>query len=117
MDKEKLASWLIIIGLAAVFLYAGLDSFLSPDAWIGYFPAFMRGVVSDQLLLGVFSACEIFLALWLLSRRYLFYSGIIAGLTTLGIMIFNLGAFDLVFRDIAIVFAAAALAVLNRAQS
>ena len=112
-NKINLATWLIIIGLATVLLYAAFDSFTDPEEWIGYFPHWMRGIVSDSLSLNSFSIFEIALSFWLLSRKYLFYSGIICALLMLGIVVFNPSQFGVTFRDIGIFFAALALSALN----
>ncbi|MBI2484384.1 hypothetical protein HYV71_04335 [Candidatus Uhrbacteria bacterium] len=113
MKKERVVSLLLRVGLAAVFGYAGVAAFLQPTSWIGYIPEFLRESFDSRFLLTVFSGAEIIVALWLLSGRYLFMAGIISALAILGILTFNLGLFDVVFRDIAIFFAALALAYLE----
>ena len=57
------------VGLAFVFLYAGIAALGNPDAWSGSFPLWLTGVI-----------------------------------------VFNLGALDIVFRDVGLFFAALALA-------
>ena len=116
-SKIKIASILIILGLVIVFLYAAIDSFLSPSEWVGFFPFWMRKIVPVGVLLPAFSVFEIFLSIWLLSGKYIFYAAIVAGITLFGIIVFNPSQFDITFRDISPLFAAAALAVLNRGKS
>lgn len=111
--RVNLAIWLMIIGLVAVLLYAAINSFMHPDDWVGYFPHWMRGIVPESLLLNGFSLFEIVLSLWLLSRKYLFYSAVLTALLMFGIMVFNPSQLIITFRDVAILFAALALAVLN----
>lgn len=114
LDRQhKLASLLLRIGLAFVFLYAAIASFLAPDSWIGYFPLFLRNVIPAQTLLNSFGIYETLLGLWLLWGRHGFYAAALAGLTLLGIIIPNLGALDIIFRDVGILFAALGLVVLN----
>lgn len=113
IEQYKLASLLLRIGLAFVFLYAAIASFLDPNSWIGYFPLFLRQLMRPQILLSGFSVYEILLAIWLLSGKYAFYSASLTGLTLSGIIIPNLGAWDIIFRDVGLLFAALALAVLN----
>ncbi|MBI4250680.1 hypothetical protein HY622_03770 [Candidatus Uhrbacteria bacterium] len=113
MKKERVISLLLRIGLAAVFGYAGVAAFLEPNSWIGYFPQFMREWVDVRILLTAFSGAEIILALWLLSGRFVFMAGMLSALTMLGILTFNLALLDVVFRDVAIFFAALALAYLD----
>lgn len=67
-----------------------------------------------QILLTLFSVYEIILALWLLIGKQLFYAGLLSAATLIGIAAFNLGAIDIVFRDISLALSALALAVLTR---
>lgn len=113
MKKERVISFLLRIGLAAVFAYAGIAAFLQPDSWVGYFPQFLRDNFDPRFLLMIFSASEIVLSAWLLSGRFVFMAGIMSALALLGILAFNLTLLDVVFRDIAIFFAALALAYLE----
>lgn len=113
MKKERVISLLLRIGLAAVFGYAGVAAFLQPDSWIGYLPEFLRESFDPRFLLSAFSSAELVLAIWLLSGRFQFMAGIMSALAILGILTFNLALLDVVFRDIAIFFAALALAYLE----
>ena len=81
--------------------------------WIGFLPAAITKILPAQLVLFVFSAYEIFLALWLLANKKIFYAACLSSLTLLAIIIQNLGVFSIVFRDVAILFSALALAVLS----
>ena len=111
--RYELVSLLLRVGLAFVFFYAAIGSFLAPDSWLGFFPPFLRNIFPPNLLLTGFSVYEILLGLWLLWGRYAFYSASLAVLTLLGIIIPNLGALDIIFRDVGLLFAALGLAVLN----
>jgi uncharacterized membrane protein YphA (DoxX/SURF4 family) len=108
-----LVSLLLKVGIAISFLYAAIASFAEPDAWIGYFPAVLQKAVPANLLLTGFSVVEIILSLWLLSGKKLLYSAVLASLMLAGIIFFNFGAMDIVFRDFGILFAALALAVIG----
>jgi uncharacterized membrane protein YphA (DoxX/SURF4 family) len=111
--SRAFASVLLRIGLAIVFLYAAIGSFLNPDAWIGYFPVILQRMVPKGFLLGSFSIIEIVLSIWLLAGKKTFYAAIIAALMLAGIILANFGAMDIVFRDFGILFAALALAALS----
>ena len=67
-----------------------------------------------KIFLPIFSVYEIALGLWLLSNKKTFYAAILSALTMAGIVIFNLQGMNVVFRDVTIFFAAAALAVLTK---
>ena len=113
MNSISIVSFLIRAGLASVFLYAAIGSFAEPDSWIGYMPMFLRNIFPADLLLTGFSIYQIILSLWLLSGKYVFYAALLSALTLVGIIVANLGVLDVLFRDFAILFSAAALAVLS----
>lgn len=104
---------LLRLGIAFTFFYAAIFSFLNPNDWVGFFPIFLRELFGAQLL-NIFSFYELILGFWLLSGKYGFAASLISAATIAGIVVFNLGALDIVFRDVGLFFAALALAVLNR---
>lgn len=111
MSRERISIWLLRIGVAGVFLYASIFSLLYPQNWIGYLPTFIHGIIPDTQLLMVFSIYELGLAAWILSSKKTFWAASLACLTLMGIIIANSSDLDILFRDIAIIFAAASLAV------
>ncbi len=113
-DPKELAALLLRIGLAFVFFYAAIASFISPQNWIGFFPKFLRNVLSASFLLTAFSVYEIILGLWLLSNKKIFYCAILSAIVMLAIVVTSWAALDVVFRDVAIFFMALALAVLTK---
>lgn len=115
MYKETLAAFFLRVGLATVFLYAAIASFLTPTSWIGFFPGFIPDGVLLVLLI-LFSLFEIVLALWLLSNRRPHTAAIVSSVTMILIIIFNLSLLDIVFRDIAILLASLALFVLSKKE-
>ena len=115
MEKNlKIAKLLLRISVAFTFFYAAIFSFLNPNDWIGFFPIFIRDIFSAQFLLTTFSFYELILGFWLVSGKWQFYAGLTSALTILGIIVFNFGAMDIVFRDVGLFFAALALAFLSR---
>lgn len=111
--KPKLARRLLQLGLAFVFLYAAVSGFLRPNDWVGYLPGFLKNYISLYVMLKIFGAMEIILALWLLSAWKLFYAALFAALMLLGITLTNLTIFDVTFRDVGLLLAAIALASLS----
>ncbi|MBI2483927.1 hypothetical protein HYV71_01965 [Candidatus Uhrbacteria bacterium] len=111
--NEHLVSFFLRTGLAVGFLYAALSSFLDPNSWVGFFPMEVRAVISGQILLFFFSSYEIALALWLLSGRAVRGSATAAIMTISLIILFNLSSLDIVFRDLVILAASAALLTLH----
>ncbi|MBI4739727.1 hypothetical protein HY772_09405 [Candidatus Woesearchaeota archaeon] len=109
-----LASFLLRIGLGLVFLYAAVSAFLQPNSWIGFLPSFIRTSPAAPFLLNVFGLYQTALAIWLLSGKRTFHAAVLASLTLTAIIFTNINALDVVFRDVAILFCAAALSVLSR---
>ncbi len=112
---SKTANLILRIGVAFAFLYPPIDALVEPDAWIGYFPQFMRGIVPDPVLLHSFGALEVVIALWLLWGRRIEWPAAAAVVVLLAIVGLDSSEFQVVFRDLSI--AAAALALLVEALS
>ena len=108
-----LAAWLLRLGLAFSFFYVASASFQNPTSWIGFFPQFLRDLAPAETLLTGFSIYEIILGLWLLAGKKLVYSSWLAAATLFGIVVFNWGAMEIVFRDVSLGLAALALAALH----
>jgi len=110
VGERRAVSLILRVGLAFVFIYVGIASFINPQNWIGFLP----DIGTRETLLVVFSIYELILGIWLLSNRKIFYASILSVVTLSAIIIFNLGAFDIVFRDIAILAMAIALAFISK---
>ncbi len=114
MKNEKLALFLLRLGIASVFLYAAIAATLEPSNWVGYLPQSLRSIFPAETLLHLFSAYQVLLSLWLLWGKKLLYPSVLSVLTFIAIIISNIGQLDIVFRDIAILFAALSLAVVSK---
>lgn len=104
------------IGAAFAFLYPPIDAFWNADSWIGYFPPFMRGYVSDIALLHAFVALEIVIALWILSGKRIFIPSTLATILLLAIVILDASQFEILFRDLSIAAMTASLAFTSYAE-
>ena len=113
MNNKNLVIYLLRIGIASVFLYAAIASFITPANWIGYLPVFLRKIFPAETLLTAFSLYEIILSIWVLTGRYAYYSALVSCATLIGIMLTNIYALDIIFRDLAILFTALALAAAS----
>lgn len=100
-------------GLAVIFSYAAISSFVNPNDWVGYLPGFVSDNFNSERILQVFSAYELFLAAWLLSGMYVRYAALLCAATLAGIVTANFSLFAITFRDIALIFAALALASMS----
>lgn len=114
LDRPGLPALLLRLGLAVILLYAAIGSFVNPREWIGYFPAFMTELVDKNILLNIFSVYELALAAWLLSGVRVRYAALLTAATLAGIVLANFDLFAITFRDIALIFAALALAALAK---
>lgn len=116
MGGKRTAVTLLRIALAFSFFYVAISSFLNPTSWLGFFPtwaiALVSPVLSSSQVLYVFSAFEVALGLWLLSGLYLVWAGVVSSVLLAGIVAFNIGAIEIVFRDLSLAVASLALAVL-----
>lgn len=114
MNKQTLAVFFLKISLAVVFLYAAISSFIEPQNWSGYIPAFVKAIIPVSIFLMGFSIVEIALAAWLLSGKFTRAAAIISSILLFSIIVFNTSLLEILFRDIAIFFAAIALAILSK---
>jgi len=116
MYHRKIVSGLLRIGIAFAFLYPAIDSFFHPGTWIGFFPAWLIAVgpVDIFALSIAFSVVEIIIAALILFQRDPTYPAIAAAAVLGAIVVFDLSAFDIVFRDISIFLMALALIFLHK---
>lgn len=116
MPKQHQALLYLRIGLAISFFYPALAAPLDPASWIGFIPPFAQDIILLVMpltaFLILFSAAEIILGLWLLSGRFLRLAGALSAFFMFGITASNLGAFDIVFRDVSLGFMGIAIAFL-----
>jgi uncharacterized membrane protein YphA (DoxX/SURF4 family) len=116
-DRLRLARLLLRIGLAVVFSYAALEAFTNPAAFLKYIPDFIVGFINTDIFLPIFGAAEVFLTIWLLTGYRIRYAAIMAFFLMAAIVGFNPEYFNILFRNIAIGFAALALALLEEADA
>lgn len=110
--KTAWSALLLRIGIAIVFLYAAIGGFIDPTEWIGFLPPIITEHFDAEVVLHIFSVFELVLAAWLLSGVYVRWAALAAAAMLTGIVVSNFGIFQIAFRDIAIIFAALALAAL-----
>ncbi len=114
MEPQKTASLILRLGIAFSFIYVAISAFLNPTNWIGFIPDFATlGLMSKETFLMTHVVIDLILGLWLIWGKKTFYASIISAIFIFGIIIFNLGSLDILYRDITIFLAAVALAVLS----
>lgn len=117
MSERAAVSILLRIGVAFAFLFPAVSAVFDPYSWIGFFPPFILAYVpteeSQLILLHVFGASEVVIALWLLSGWRIFVPSILAAAYLLAIVCLNTPQFLITFRDLSIMFMALALAAMS----
>ena len=116
-NPTKLAILLLRIGLAITFLYASVSSLLWPEAWLWYIPVWLQNLLPSQIQLTVHAIFELTLAIWLLTGWKTFYPALLYALDLLIIILLNISAMDVIFRDFGLLFAAGSLAILSKPRA
>jgi len=109
MQSKQIVSLILRISLAFAFAYPAINALFDPSSWMGYFPPFVMGYIPDEVLLHSFGVLEIVLALWVLSGWKVKVPAAMMALMLLGIVVFNIPQFQVVFRDLSIAGLALAL--------
>lgn len=107
---------LLRIALAFSFAYPALAAVFDPYAWIGYLPAVASTLAPgmEMLLLQIWGLVEIALALWVLFASRVFIPSTLMMLGLLAVVVANPGQFPILFRDLSIALAGAALVWMHR---
>jgi uncharacterized membrane protein YphA (DoxX/SURF4 family) len=113
---SKKAHFILKLAVAFAFIYAGISGFINPDAWIGYFPAWTKGFVSDAILINAWGIIELAIGFWILFGKKILIPSIIATLALAGIVVFNWNQMDVIFRDVSIALASLALVFIERGR-
>jgi len=109
LSKKQLPAFVLSLGLAFVFIYAGVSSLLHPLEWIGYLPRFLGDFVSLELAIKLIAVYEIILGVVLVSGKFRKIAAALTALTLAGIIFADLSQFAVTFRDVGLLFAAVAL--------
>ncbi|HSX31495.1 MAG TPA: DoxX family membrane protein [Candidatus Saccharimonadales bacterium] len=109
LHNPGLGVWILRLGLAFVFGYAGVASLQHPAEWAGYLPTFVTSTGHALQLIKVLAVYELVLALWLVVGKGLRYAAGLGALTLLGIITANPHNLVITFRDVGLAAMAAAL--------
>ena len=111
--RERVVEALLRIGVAIAFIYPAVEASFYPNSWVGFFPPWMVENLpfSKELLLHLFGASEIVIAVWILVGKRIFIPSMLAIAYLSSIVIFNWKFMDLLFRDIAILVIPIVLAI------
>lgn len=108
------AQALLRFSLAFVFLYAAIAGLTNPSAWVGFLPLWLENIASLNSILFVWSIVEIILGLTLVALPRAAWPAGVAFLALFGMIVTNIGAFDILFRDVGLALAALALFIEQR---
>ena len=107
-------SWLLRSGLAFAFTYAAIAMLVDHAIFASYAPGLLQRPGVAGLARPAFAGYELLLAGALLLGRRVFLAAVLAAVTLAAIVVLNLDAFEVLFRNVTIACAAAALAVESR---
>lgn len=112
--RHEASDLFLRLGTALALLFPAIDAFLNPYSWVAYVPQLFGGIVPDMVMLHTFGIIEIVLGVWILSGRRIFWPSVAATVLILLVVLFNLGDFEVLYRDLAIAAMTFALAIAHR---
>lgn len=107
---DNLETFFLRVGLAYVFLFVAIVSFVNPSTYLFYVPKFVSEIIPANYFLSIYGVFEVILGLWLLSGKKSFYAALVAAALLFLITALNLAELGVLFRNVAIFFSALALA-------
>lgn len=114
LKNPDLPALLLRIGFAATFLYAAVSTLINPDDWADFLPEFLTSIAPAQMLLKILAFYQLSLAAWLLSGVRVRWAALLMAATLTSVVAANLDLLIITFRDIALIFAALALALMSK---
>ncbi len=112
IDRPTIGKYCIIVALAFVFAYFGIDKFFHPTLWQGFMPAWIDGLLGMPVKtwLFVFGAIEIILAVLILvpHRRVRQAGALLIVLHLMGVL-WQVGWNDIGVRDLGLMLCSAGL--------
>lgn len=115
--RHHLASITLRMGLAFVFIYAALISFLSPAEWIGYFPDLITALLPDKIVVGAFSIYQIVLAVSILFKHDVTWPALLASLTLIAVIASNVSDPGTAFLNVGLALSALALMFIGKIKA
>ncbi|MEK7086928.1 MAG: DoxX family membrane protein [Patescibacteria group bacterium] len=103
---------LIRIGLAAVFIYAGIHTLFNYQSWIGFAPGWIQSVLDPKIFLYFHAVFELILGAGMLAGIFLPIFSLAAFFDILAILIFY-GVDEITFRDFGLAMTALALFLMS----
>ncbi|MEK6909370.1 MAG: DoxX family protein [Nanoarchaeota archaeon] len=109
MHSKEVATVILRVSLALVFLYFGIQQTLDPGTWSGFVPEFLQlSIVSANNIVILNGLIEIILGTFLIVGLYVRFASMVMSLHLFGIA-FSIGLSPLGVRDFGLAFATLAL--------
>ncbi|MFQ5847810.1 MAG: DoxX family membrane protein [Candidatus Methylomirabilales bacterium] len=110
MSKRVSSRLVVRVGLAVVFLWFGVDKFVTPEAWIGWIPSWLYRLIREwqNPFLYLLGAGEVMIGLAFLTGWYLRVAATAASVF-LAAVILSSPFSDITVRDIGLLGAAVSL--------
>lgn len=115
-SKIKTVSLILRLSLGFAFIYAAISHYFSPDNWLQFYPDFMQEIASENWYILLAFLGELAFGLMIISGRLTYYLAILSALALSVILVFNLDQMFILFRDVSLIGASIALAVLHSGE-
>lgn len=119
MTRAALTWFILQLGLAVTFVYAGVDILLHPTNWIGWLPQWLSAIspLKDTPLLYTIGVGHIMLAALLFVPRYTRVAATLLAAFLVALLVSSSrDSWLIVYRDVGVLSAALALVVLPKKQ-
>lgn len=112
---SKYGPLLLRVGLAFVFIFAGVAALSNPSNWIGYIPTWVSHMLpfSVETFLKIHAGTDILIGVLLLFGVWLRWVALVGALFLLSIVILS-GIDEVTFRDVGLIGALLSIAVTSR---
>ena len=108
---SNISRLLLRLAIAFAFLYVAYGFWTHSSNWVGYLPAFVKGLgLGENVLIMLFAGFHLIIGLWILSGWRIFIPSLLAAVFLGAIVYFNLNQLNVLFRDVSLALAALALA-------
>ncbi len=115
-SKMKKVSLMLRLSLGFAFIYASISHYVEPEAWLQFYPSFIQELAQEKWFLLMSSIGELAFGFAIISGRFTYYLAILSALALTTIVVFNLDNMFVVFRDISLIGASVALAMLHKSE-
>lgn len=115
-SQIKPASKILRLSLGFAFIYAAISHYFAPDSWLQFYPELMQEIASENWYIWTTSLGELAFGLAIISGRFTHYLAILSALALSAILVFNLDQMFILFRDVSLIGASIALAVLHKSE-